>query len=107
MVQEIDYGKRVLDGLTKDKRYFALLYEPDEEIRKEWETNDLCILQSNPVAVGNKTIFTELKKKREMAILYEDKRENYLCKHNNILYKGLCTERLYRCRSRKKMQKEN
>ena len=92
MVQEIDYGKRVLDGLTKDKRYFALLYEPDEEIRKEWETNDLCILQSNPVAVGNKTIFTELKKKREMAILYEDKRENYLCKHNNILYKGLCTE---------------
>lgn len=92
MVQEIYYGKRVLDGLTKDKRYFALLYEPDEEIRKEWETNDLCILQSNPVAISNETIFKELKKKREMAILYEDKRENYLCKHNNILYKGLGTE---------------
>lgn len=24
-----------------------------------------------------------------MAVLYESKRENYLCKHNNILYKGL------------------
>ena len=27
-----------------------------------------------------------------MAILYENKRENYLCKHNNIMYKGLGVE---------------
>jgi phage terminase large subunit-like protein len=27
-----------------------------------------------------------------MAILYENKRENYLCKHNNIKYKGLGVE---------------
>ena len=29
---------------------------------------------------------------RTMAILYENKRENYLCKHNNIKYKGLGVE---------------
>lgn len=27
-----------------------------------------------------------------MAVLYENKRENYLCKHNNIKYQGLGTE---------------
>lgn len=34
----------------------------------------------------------EIKKKRTLAVLYENKRENYLCKHNNILYKGLGVE---------------
>lgn len=92
MIDEIDYAKRVLEGLSDDDRYFALLYEPDEEIRKEWEKNDLVIYQSNPVAYGFKRLFDALKKKRTMAILYENKRENYLCKHNNIMYKGLGSE---------------
>lgn len=92
LVEEIDYAKKVLDNLTEDKRYFSLLYEPDDGIRKQWENNDLCIYQSNPVAVNNKAIFDELKKKRAMAVMYENKRENYLCKHNNILYRGVGTE---------------
>lgn len=92
MLDEIDYAKKVLDGLTDDRRYFALLYEPDEEIRNQWETNDLCIYQSNPASVGNKEIFEAIKEKRQMAVLYENRRENYLCKHNNILYKGIGTE---------------
>ena len=92
MIDEIDYAKKVLDGLTEDKRYFSLLYEPDEEIQKEWETNELSILQSNPVAVDNKMIFDDLVKKRAMAVMYENRRENYLCKHNNILYRGIGTE---------------
>ena len=92
MLTEIDYAKRVLDNLTENKRYFSLLYEPNEDIKKQWETNDLVIYQSNPVAVENKRIFNEIVKKRAMAILYESKRENYLCKHNNIQYKGLGTE---------------
>ena len=33
-----------------------------------------------------------LKEKRTDAILYENKRENFLCKHCNILYKGLGVE---------------
>jgi phage terminase large subunit-like protein len=89
MLTEIDYAKRVLDGLVENKRYFSLLYEPDENIRKQWEKNDYVIYQSNPVSVDNKKVFEAIVDKRTMAILYESKRENYLCKHNNIQYKGL------------------
>lgn len=92
MIDEIDYAKKVLDGLSDDKRYFALLYEPNDKLRKEWETNDLVIYQSNPVAYSTPRIFDSIKKKRNMAVLYENKRENYLCKHNNIMYKGLGSE---------------
>lgn len=92
MIDEIDYAKKVLDGLSEDKRYFSLLYEPDEDIRKEWENNDLVIYQSNPVAYSNSKVFDNIVKKRRMAVLYENKRENYLCKHNNIKYKGLGVE---------------
>ena len=91
-LDEIDYAKKVLDGLIEDKRYFSLLYEPDDEIIKEWETNDLVIYQSNPIAVDNEMMFEALVKSRTIATLYENKKENYLCKHNNIMYKGLGAE---------------
>lgn len=90
---EIDIAKRTLDGLENgDKTYFALLYEPDEEIQADWQTDDTVIYQANPVAVNNKTVFESLKKQRARAILYPNKRENFLCKHCNIKYKGLGTE---------------
>lgn len=92
MLTEIDMAKKILDGLYDDQRYFALLYEPDDEIIKEWQTNDLCIYQSNPVAYAHSYIFDDIVKKRQAAIAYESKRQNYLCKHNNIQYKGLGTE---------------
>lgn len=94
MIDEIDVAKRTLDGLMEDKRYFALLYEPDDEFLKndKWKDEDLVIYQSNPVAVWNTVIFDDIKKKRALAIQYPNKRENYLCKHNNIKYKGLGTE---------------
>ena len=91
MIDEIDIAKKTLDGLLDDRRTFALLYEPNDELKigDEWQTNDLCIYQSNPVAYAHEYIFDEIVKKRAIAVLYENKRENYLCKHNNILYKGL------------------
>ena len=92
MIDEIDHAKKVLDGLKENKRTFALLYEPDDELVKEWETNDLVIYQSNPVAFDNEMIFEAIVDKRISAIEYENKRENYLCKHNNIQYKGLGIE---------------
>lgn len=92
MLDEIDHAKKVLDGIADNKRYFSLLYEPNMELIKEWESNDLVIYQSNPVSYSNPDIFKAIKDKREMAILYENKRENYLCKHNNIKYKGLGVE---------------
>ena len=94
MLDEIDIAKKTLDGLLKDQRYFALLYEPDDELKHgdTWMTDDRVIYQSNPVAVTHPYIFEEIRKKRSLAILYENKRENYLCKHNDILYKGLGVE---------------
>ena len=94
LLTEIDYAKKVLDDLIDDKRYFSLLYEPDSEflLGDQWQTNDLIIYQSNPVACTYDYIFEDLIKKRKIATLYESKRENYLCKHNNIMYKSFGTE---------------
>ena len=91
---ETDKGKKVLDGLRDSKRMFSLIYEPDDYLRQgdEWMTNDLCIYQSNPVAVAHEYVFDAIKDMRTDAIDYENKRENYLCKHNNIKYKGLGVE---------------
>ena len=93
-IDEIDNVKKILDGLNDDKRTFGLLYEPDDEIIQgdAWKTDDRIIYQANPVAVSYEYIFENLKKKRRMAILYPNKRENFLCKHCNIRYKGLGVE---------------
>lgn len=94
LIDEIDISKKVLDDLRDNKRRFSLLYEPDDEFltNDQWMTEDLIIYQSNPVVVDNEHIFEALKEKRADAVDYENKRENYLCKHNNIKYKGLGVE---------------
>ena len=94
MIDEIDISKKTLDGLRQSKRRFSLLYEPDDEflLDDKWQTEDLVIFQSNPVAVAHEYILQAIKEMREDAIDYENKRENYLCKHNNIKYKGLGVE---------------
>ena len=91
---EIDIAKKTLDGVLENTKYFSLLYEPDDELKTgdKWQTDDRCIYQANPVAVKNEAIFENIEAKRRLAILYENKRENFLCKHLNIQYKGLGTE---------------
>lgn len=91
MIDEIDKAKKTIDGLRKSRRTFALLYEPDDEYKvgDAWKTEDLAVFQSNPVAYSNPHVLEAIKEKREDAILYENKRENFLCKHLNIKYKGL------------------
>ena len=94
MIDEIDIAKKTLDGLLDNARRFALLYEPDDELltNDQWENNDFVIYQANPVAVNNKDVFNAIRDMRAMAVLYENKRENFLCKHCNIKYKGLGVE---------------
>lgn len=87
---EVNYAKKVLDGLEKDETLFALLYEPDET--KGWETNDLILKQGNPVALEIKDIWEDLLKKRAKAIAMESARENFVTKHCNIIYQGAGTE---------------
>ena len=70
MIDEVDIAKKVLDGVLEKENVFALLYEPDDALRKRWETDDLVIYQANPVAVNNKEVFDSIKDLRTMAILY-------------------------------------
>lgn len=93
-IDEVDNIKKMLDGLYDDRRNFGLLYEPDEELIQgdAWKTEYKILYQANPVAVSYEYIFENLKKKRRQAILYPNKRENFLCKHCNIRYKGLGVE---------------
>ena len=93
MLEEIDDAKKILDGLRSGK-VFSLLYEPDDEFKTgdAWKTSDVAIYQANPVAYAHEYVMNDLRAKREAAILYENKRENFLCKHMNILYKGLGVE---------------
>ena len=94
MTDEIDISKKTLDGLLDDRRRFSLLYEPDDKLRQGeiWQNDDRVIYQSNPVAVKHDYIAYELRKRRAVAVMYPNKRENFLCKHCNILYKGLGVE---------------
>lgn len=87
---EVKYSKRVLDGLEKDDTRFSLLYEPNKT--KGWETDDLILKQSNPVALEIPEIWNDLVKKRAYAIAVESARENFVTKHCNIIYQGVGTE---------------
>ena len=87
---EVQYSKKVLDGLEKDETRFSLLYEPDNT--KDWETDDLILQQANPVALEIPEIWEDLLKNRARAIAVESSRENFVTKHCNIIYQGQGTE---------------
>ena len=87
---EVKYSKKVLDGLEKDETRFSLLYEPDKA--KDWETDDMILKQSNPVALEIPEIWNDLIKKRAYAIAVESARGNFVTKHCNIIYQGTGTE---------------
>ena len=87
---EVNYSKKVLDGIEKDETRFSLLYEPDKT--KNWETDDMILKQSNPVALEIPEIWNDLVKKRAYAIAVESARENFVTKHCNIIYQGTGTE---------------
>ena len=87
---EVKYSKQVLDGVENDETRFSLLYEPDQT--KGWGTNDLIMQQANPVALEIPEIWDDLVKKRAYAIAVESARENFVCKHCNIIYQGVGTE---------------
>ena len=83
---EVKYSKKVLDGIVRDDTRFSLLYEPDGT--KGWETSDLILKQANPVALEIPEIWEDLLKKRAYAIAIDSARENFICKHCNIIYQG-------------------
>ena len=87
---EIGYAKKILDEITDDETVFALLYEPDDPT--DWMSDDLILMHGNPLALEVPEIMDDLKQKRQAAIEAEGRRENFLCKHCNIIYQGVGTE---------------
>lgn len=87
---EVNYAKRILDGVQKDETLFALLYEPDNT--EDWSISDEILKHANPVALEIPEIWEDLLKKRARAISIESARENFLTKHCNIIYQGSGTE---------------
>lgn len=83
---EVQFSKKVLDGIEQDETRFSLLYEPDKT--KGWETDDLILQQANPVALEIPEIWQDLVKKRAYAIAVDNARENFLTKHCNIVYQN-------------------
>jgi phage terminase large subunit-like protein len=102
---EINYAKRVLDGLESDETLFALLFEPDKT--DNWINDDDILIHANPVSIEIPEIWEDLIKKRARAIAMESARENFLTKHCNIIYSGGGTENfidlknLFECRTNK------
>ena len=84
MVDECNYAKKVLDGVIEDETYFALLYEPNEDIKKDWRENDNVIFQSNPLALEIDDNLDYLYKQRTDAINKPSSEVNFLTKHLNI-----------------------
>lgn len=82
---ELVYFRNVLDGVVTDDTAFSLIYEPNEDIRKQWETNDRVLKQASPLAVEIPSVLTEIKKMREQAIQIPSQRSQFLCKMCNII----------------------
>ena len=76
---EVNYAKKVLDGVQKDETIFSLLYEPDNA--DDWTNDDTILEHANPVALEIPEIWEDLLKKRARAITVESARENFLTKH--------------------------
>ena len=63
MIDEVDKGKKVLDGLRDDRRMFSLIYVPDDYLWQgdTWMHDDLCIYQSNPKIISVSTTTLNIK----------------------------------------------
>lgn len=86
----VDYAKKVLDGIINDDGVFAMLYEPDD--KENWMTNDEILQHANPLALDLPSIMDYLMEKRKRAIELPSSRENFVTKHCNIIYQGIGTE---------------
>lgn len=88
--EQVDYAKKVLDGVVEDETVLALLFEPDD--KDNWMENNEILQHANPLALEVPKIMEDLKAKRKRAIEMKSARENFLTKHCNIIYQGMGTE---------------
>jgi phage terminase large subunit-like protein len=77
MLEELDYIKKVFNGLIEDDRMFALLYYAEKA--HLWD--DTGLYQANPLRI--EANYNEIRDSRKTAIEKPAEREEYLCKHMN------------------------
>lgn len=85
MIEEVEYSKKVLDGIIEDESLFALLYMPDDP--KDW-MSDKSIYQANPLCYDLPDNMDYLKKQMKVAIELPSAKKNFLTKHMNIFVDG-------------------
>ena len=101
MTQEIEFAKKVLDGIIEDDTLFALLYMPDDS--KDW-LSDKSLFEANPLAIDLKENYDYLVKQRNTAIELPEAQKNFKTKHLNIFVDGdetevyIKTEDLVKCK---------
>lgn len=78
MLEELDYIRKVYDGVVDDDRMFALLYYAEE--RHEWD--DIGIMQANPLRIEEN--YQEIRDNRKAALEKPSERIEYLTKHMNV-----------------------
>lgn len=88
---EVDYCKKVLDGIIDDDTTFGLLYEPDNP-NGDWTNDETILYHGNPLAIDVPVLWDNLIKKRNIAIEKPAARSNFLTKHCNIITADSGTE---------------
>jgi len=78
MLEELDYIRKVYDGVIEDDRMFALLYYAEEG--HEWD--DIGIMQANPLRIEEN--YQEIRDNRKAALEKPSERIEYLTKHMNV-----------------------
>lgn len=77
MLEELDYIRKVFNGLIEDTRMFALVYYAEKE--HLWD--DVGLYQANPLRI--EANYNEIRDSRKTALEKPSEREEYLCKHMN------------------------
>lgn len=78
MLQELDYIRKVYNGVIEDDRMFALLYYAEEQ--HLWD--DIGIMQANPLRIEEN--YEEIKYNRKVALEKPSEKTEYLTKHLNV-----------------------
>lgn len=83
----IDYGKKVLDGIVEDDRFFLLHYALDSEDEKEWWIEENWI-KSNPLQATSQLGMEFLRGECKMALELPSKKASFMTKNLNIWIDG-------------------
>lgn len=101
MQPDLEYIRKVFDGLVENSRQFALLYYADEE--NLW--NDIGLYQSNPLRIEEN--YETIREDREKAKIQENLVEEYLTKSMNYFMPANSGEAFITIEELKKCEIEN